>query len=131
MADVDACWIGLSMALDGDAMTHEMFENRAFRDGGAYGEHRAYGAKGLIRCRSSSVITRSGRRTSTRTWATGPGSTRRRPARRRRHRGLSRESVPELGAPRAALPTRTLVRPLYTGAATRIPSKGALDVGSM
>ena len=34
------------MALDGDAMTHEMFENRAFRDGGAYGEHRAYGAKG-------------------------------------------------------------------------------------
>ena len=46
MADVDACWIGLSMALDGDAMTHEMFENRAFRDGGAYGEHRAYGAKG-------------------------------------------------------------------------------------
>ena len=46
MADVDACWIGLSMALEDASMTHELFENRAFRDGGAYGEHRAYGAKG-------------------------------------------------------------------------------------
>ena len=34
------------MALDEDAMTHEMFENRAFRDGGAYGLHRAYAARG-------------------------------------------------------------------------------------
>ena len=57
-------------------MTHEMFENRAFRDGGAYGEHRAYGAKG-----ANPVPEQRSHHTQ---WsldehadgATGPGSTR-------------------------------------------------------
>ena len=179
LADVDACWIGLSMALDGDAMTHEIFENRAFRDGGAYGEHRAYGAKGsnpvpeqlshhtqwsadehadvgnwawVLRgvllstsrgdgvagsaCRTDAIAATASRgarlaRTPRHT-ARNAGRRGRRPARRRRDRGLSRESVPELGAPRAALPPRGHVRGHFTpGLRPGFPSARALDLGSM
>ena len=147
MADVDACWIGLSMALDGDAMTHEMFEIRAFRDGGAYGEHRAYGAKGanpVPEQLSHHTQWSADEHADVGNWAWVDGRHRRdgvaEPPRTdaathrttTTDRGLSRESVPELGAPRAALPARGHVCGHFTpGLRPGIPSKRALDVGSM
>ena len=170
---------GEQIPLEDASMTHELFENRAFRDGGAYGEHRAYGAKGanpvpeqrshhtqwsldehadvgnwawVLRgvllstsrgdgvagsaCRTDAIAATASRgarlaRTPRHT-ARNAGRRGRRPARRRRDRGLSREFVQELGAPRAALPARghlcghstPRLRPGF-------PSARALDLGSM
>ena len=131
MADVDACWIGLSMALDGYAMTHEMFENRAFRDGGAYGESsrashtrsegaRGRGQSGAGAAQSSHAVVGGRARGTAAT--TGPGSTRA-PSRPPTTRSRAFTGICT-GAGRAtsrATGSRTHVRPLYTAATTRLP----------